>query len=337
MTACMIFKTVSLGLSRRHTRPGQHAKGCPPGCVPCWPGPGMTCGHAPPHTDLEWRLTYVGSAESEKYDQVLDMVYVGPVAPGQYRFVFQVRARTGMGWQGRMGRDRSSSLAPVASLPVSRAATQRCTTATVGSPPPPPRQADPPDFSRIPPGDVVGVTVILLTCSYRNQVRGGWVFLWAGRRAPAELGPAGSPSEQDGLVAASAPPRRLLLPFLQEFIRIGYYVNTEYEDELMREEPPETPQLDKCAGRCLPERRARGLALLGGVMPPSSPRPAPRVRPLPRAHTPLPTPRRLVRSILADKPRVTKFPIEWDDAKSKSGGEGMDVEDVDMEASMDAV
>lgn len=40
--------------------------------------------------DLEWRLTYVGSAESEKYDQVLDAVFVGPVAPGQYRFVFQV-------------------------------------------------------------------------------------------------------------------------------------------------------------------------------------------------------------------------------------------------------
>jgi hypothetical protein len=39
---------------------------------------------------LEWKLTYVGSAESEKYDQVLDTVFVGPVAPGQYRFVFQV-------------------------------------------------------------------------------------------------------------------------------------------------------------------------------------------------------------------------------------------------------
>ena len=40
--------------------------------------------------DLEWKLTYVGSAESEKYDQVLDSVLVGPIAPGQYRFVFQV-------------------------------------------------------------------------------------------------------------------------------------------------------------------------------------------------------------------------------------------------------
>lgn len=67
---------------------------------------------------MEWKLTYVGSAESEKYDQVLDAVFVGPVAPGQYRFVFQ---------------------------------------------------SDPPDFSKIPPDDVVGVTIILLTCSYRNQ------------------------------------------------------------------------------------------------------------------------------------------------------------------------
>jgi hypothetical protein len=40
--------------------------------------------------DLEWKITYVGSAESEKHDQVLDTVFVGPVSPGQYRFVFQV-------------------------------------------------------------------------------------------------------------------------------------------------------------------------------------------------------------------------------------------------------
>lgn len=43
-----------------------------------------------PCADLEWKLIYVGSAESEKYDQVLDSVLVGPVYPGSYRFVFQV-------------------------------------------------------------------------------------------------------------------------------------------------------------------------------------------------------------------------------------------------------
>ena len=35
-------------------------------------------------------MTWVGSADTEKYDQVLDSVLVGPVVPGQYRFVFQV-------------------------------------------------------------------------------------------------------------------------------------------------------------------------------------------------------------------------------------------------------
>ena len=34
-------------------------------------------------------MTWVGSADTEKYDQVLDSVLVGPVVPGQYRFVFQ--------------------------------------------------------------------------------------------------------------------------------------------------------------------------------------------------------------------------------------------------------
>lgn len=45
--------------------------------------------------DLEWKLIYVGSPESEKHDQVLDSVLVGPVAPGSYRFVFQVKLDMG--------------------------------------------------------------------------------------------------------------------------------------------------------------------------------------------------------------------------------------------------
>merc|ERR1712212_1037085 len=39
--------------------------------------------------DLEWKLTYVGSAESSAHDQVLDTVYVGPVPEGKHMFVFQ--------------------------------------------------------------------------------------------------------------------------------------------------------------------------------------------------------------------------------------------------------
>ncbi|XP_076256340.1 histone chaperone asf1 [Rhynchophorus ferrugineus] len=68
--------------------------------------------------DLEWKMIYVGSAESEEYDQVLDSVFVGPIPEGKHMFVFQ---------------------------------------------------ADPPNVSRIPENDALGVTVVLLTCSYRSQ------------------------------------------------------------------------------------------------------------------------------------------------------------------------
>lgn len=68
--------------------------------------------------DLEWKIIYVGSAESEEYDQTLDTVVVGPIIAGRHMFVFE---------------------------------------------------ADPPNHTRIPREDVVGVTVVLLTCSYRQQ------------------------------------------------------------------------------------------------------------------------------------------------------------------------
>lgn len=98
--------------------------------------------------DLEWKIIYVGSAESEEYDQVLDTVFVGPVPEGRHMFVFQ---------------------------------------------------ANSPDPSKIPVVDAVGVTVVLLTCSYRGK----------------------------------------------EFVRVGYYVNNEYNDPELRENPPSTPQFDK--------------------------------------------------------------------------------------------
>lgn len=46
-----------------------------------------------PHVlaDLEWKIIYVGSAESEEFDQILDSVLVGPVPAGRHMFVFQVR------------------------------------------------------------------------------------------------------------------------------------------------------------------------------------------------------------------------------------------------------
>ncbi|KAL7611230.1 probable histone chaperone ASF1A [Lactuca sativa] len=117
--------------------------------------------------DLEWKLTYVGSAEDETYDQVLESVLVGPINVGNYRFVFE---------------------------------------------------ADPPDALKIREEDIIGVTVLLLTCSYLGQ----------------------------------------------EFVRVGYYVNNDYEDEHLKEEPPQKVLIDK-----------------------------------------------VQRNILADKPRVTKFPINF--------------------------
>ncbi len=43
--------------------------------------------------DIEWKITYVGAAEDERYDQILDTVLVGPVPVGCNKFVFEVRRR----------------------------------------------------------------------------------------------------------------------------------------------------------------------------------------------------------------------------------------------------
>ncbi|KAI5295816.1 ASF1 anti-silencing function 1, partial [Ascosphaera pollenicola] len=60
-------------------------------------------------------------------------------------------------------------------------------------------EADPPDMKRIPASEILGVTVILLTCSY------------------------------DG----------------REFVRVGYYVNNEYVDAALNENPPAVPLVEK--------------------------------------------------------------------------------------------
>ncbi len=41
--------------------------------------------------DLEWKLIYVGSAESEQFDQELESIMVGPVQVGLNKFIFEVR------------------------------------------------------------------------------------------------------------------------------------------------------------------------------------------------------------------------------------------------------
>lgn len=136
--------------------------------------------------DLEWRVIYVGSAESSSHDQVLDELLVGPVPVGVNKFILQT---------------------------------------------------DAPDPTLIPQSDIIGITVILVTCSYKDQ----------------------------------------------EFARVGYYVNNEYRPfEGYNEEehgPPDFQNLDLS---------------------------------------------KVYRQIVADKPRVTRFPIKW-------GGEGANSSSSEME------
>lgn len=100
-------------------------------------------------------------------------------------------------------------------------------------------QADAPDPSKLAPEDLLGVTVVLVTCSYKER----------------------------------------------EFVRVGYYVNNEYHNP---DAPPSPPPTD------------------GSEPPPPPPLP----NPVPLEH--------IQRQILADKPRVTKFPISWGDETSNS-------------------
>ena len=69
-------------------------------------------------------------------------------------------------------------------------------------------EADPPDLSQLPTADVMGVTVILLSCSYDNR----------------------------------------------EFVRVGYYVNNEYDNEEMNMDPPSKPIFDRIRRNILADK-----------------------------------------------------------------------------------
>lgn len=69
-------------------------------------------------------------------------------------------------------------------------------------------EAEAPDTSRIPDADVIGVTVVLLTCSY------------------------------DG----------------REFVRVGYYVNNEYDSPELNAEPPTKPIIERVKRNVLAEK-----------------------------------------------------------------------------------
>jgi histone chaperone ASF1 len=84
-------------------------------------------------------------------------------------------------------------------------------------------EAPGPDINKIPIDEVVGITAVILTCSYKDQ----------------------------------------------EFYRIGYYVNNQYTEPELIENLPAAPILEK-----------------------------------------------IQRSILEDRPRISKFPIEWANTKN---------------------
>lgn len=69
-------------------------------------------------------------------------------------------------------------------------------------------EADSPNTTRIPETDVLGVTVVLLTCAY------------------------------DG----------------REFVRVGYYVNNEYDSEELKAEPPAKLAIDRVERNVLAEK-----------------------------------------------------------------------------------
>lgn len=69
-------------------------------------------------------------------------------------------------------------------------------------------EADPPDTKRIPDAEILGVTVILLTCAYDSR----------------------------------------------EFVRVGYYVNNEYDSDELNADPPAKPLLDRVRRNVLAEK-----------------------------------------------------------------------------------
>ena len=135
-------------------------------------------------------------------------------------------------------------------------------------------QADAPDPRRIPTHDVLGVTVILLSCFYHEKVRAYHVHTMCMARARgahaartqrmhaahARRVHAACKRGAHRVLAARRAPRAgevvrmgcaCVTPLHpepepnreQEFIRIGYYVNTEYDAPELMEAPPEQIQV----------------------------------------------------------------------------------------------
>jgi len=176
--------------------------------------------------DLEWRLTYVGSADSEQHDQVLDSVLVGPVPLGINRFVFEAPA---------------------------------------------------PDPAQIPSGDLLGVTVVLLECLYRERV----------------------------------------------FVRVGYYVSNENPDDPPASaiEPDSNSRVEEIDNMDIEDIKSESegeddMEEEGGQVGESKENvsQSKTTEQVPAAKKPVVDilPSKIRRYILEDKPRVTRFAIEWD-------------------------
>ena len=114
-------------------------------------------------------------------------------------------------------------------------------------------QADAPDPTKLSQEDLLGVTVVLVTCSYKER----------------------------------------------EFVRVGYYVNNEYHDP---NAPPPLPTTVPA-----PAATADGEAAGSDQQQHAADQPQ-----YPAVPNPVPL-EHIQRQILADKPRVTKFPISWGD------------------------
>ena len=156
-------------------------------------------------TDTDWKIIYVGSADSEEHDQELESVVVGPVNVGRNQFVFEVcvtswplpaKQRAFMALQGphilahpHHTHGHTDTPTPSLAHSLTHSFTHSLMLSCLfcfffflflGCA----LQADGPDPTQIPVQELRGVTAVILTCSYLDQ----------------------------------------------EFVRIGYYVNVYYDD-----------------------------------------------------------------------------------------------------------
>jgi len=126
-------------------------------------------------------------------------------------------------------------------------------------------EADAPDPSQLAQEDLLGVTVVLVTCSYKDR----------------------------------------------EFVRVGYYVNNEYHDP----NAPPPAAVAPTAGTQSPQE----TALDGSTTTTTTTLETEAIPPTLTSTIPNPVPlEHIQRQILADKPRVTKFPIPWGDEQQQT-------------------